>query len=97
VSETFAKKNLYLSKINIKKFLPWNDVLDGSGQDMSIVRQTCCKGGSVVEGELGFVLRLLQAGLERVQLGPKLQDLLLFSREVDGGGYRGSHFTNFIL
>ena len=82
---------------NYSEFLPWNDVLDGSGQDVSIVRQTRSKGGPIVEGELWFVLRLLQAGLERVQLGPKLQDLFLLSREVDGGGHRRSHFGNFFL
>jgi hypothetical protein len=51
---------------------PCNDVLDGAGEDVPIVRQAGGEGGAVIEGELRLPLGLLQGGLERVQLLPQL-------------------------
>ena len=71
--------------------LPRNDVLDGSGQDVAIMGQAGGERRTVVESELWSVLALLEGGLERVQLGPQLQDFLFLSREIDGGWNGAAH------
>lgn len=48
--------------------------------------------GAVIERETGFPRTLLQTSLERVQVSPKLQDLLLLTRKRDAGrGHEPGH------
>ena len=54
-----------------------DDVLDGSGQDVAVVRETGGEGRAIVEDVLGLVLGASQLGLEGLDFGPVLQDLLL--------------------
>lgn len=35
----------------------WDNVFDGGGQEMVIVRQICCEWGVIVEGVVGVVSR----------------------------------------
>mmetsp|Transcript_37061 Transcript_37061/g.94824 ORF Transcript_37061/g.94824 Transcript_37061/m.94824 type:complete len:440 (-) Transcript_37061:3-1322(-) len=57
-------------------------VLDGTGQDVPVVRQAGSEGGPIVEVERLLALRLPQALLERIDIFPILERGLLFLREA---------------
>lgn len=72
-------------------------VLDGTGEDVAIVREPRCEGRPVIEDVLGLVLGALQLGFECLGLPPQLKDLLLvvwkgeilpFANFVHGGNER---------
>ena len=65
--------------------------LDGSGQDVAVVRQARGERRSVVEGVARPVPGLLQTGLEGLQFLPQPQDLLFLRREVHSLGGRTHH------
>jgi len=60
-----------------------DDVLDGAGGDVAVVRRAGGEGRPVVEGVGRQVPRLLQLLLEGVDALPVLQRRLLLLREVD--------------
>ena len=58
-----------------------DDVLDGAGEDVAVVRQARGERRAVVEDVLGLALGAPQLRGERVQVLPQLQRLLLLPRE----------------
>ena len=56
--------------------------LDGAGSNVAVVGEAGGEGRSVVEGELGLALALLQLLLKRVDFRPVRKHALFLSREV---------------
>ena len=63
--------------------VPANDVLDGSGCDVSVVRSSCGERRPIVESVRRKVFGLLQLQLESVDLRPVFQGVFFLQREVD--------------
>lgn len=63
------------------RLVPRDDILNGSGQDMAVVREAGGEGRTVVENVLGHVLGESQLSLEGFDFGPVLENLLLLLGE----------------
>lgn len=61
--------------------VPRHDVLDGAGEDVSVVGEAGGEGGTVVEDVLFVVLGSFKLGFEGVDLIPEIEDLLLLRGE----------------
>lgn len=61
-----------------------DDVLDGAGEDVAVVRETGGEGRAVVEDVFGLILGAGELGLEGLDVGPEGEDgfLLLWEGEV---------------
>ena len=61
--------------------VPGDDVLDGAGEDVAVVRESGGERRPVVEDVLGHVFCELELCLERLDFIPKIEGLLLVFRE----------------
>lgn len=59
-----------------------HDILDGTGGDMAVVRQSRGERRTIVEGELWSALRHLELLLEGIDLSPVGKYFLFLFREV---------------
>lgn len=71
--------------------VPSDDIFDGAGQNVAVVRKTGGERRSVVEGEARPTLGLSQAGLEGVDVLPQRQHPQLFIWEADVLRHRLRH------
>ena len=72
-----------LNKMALHRPVPGNDVLYRRGQQVPIVRKTCCEWGSIVKGIRLTALRKLDLPSKGVDLSPSLEDNLLLSRKIN--------------
>lgn len=74
---------LYVSFANVPERVAdrCNTHLDGSREQVAVVRQTGRERRAVKEGEPGLALRLLERGLEGIDVAPVLEDDVLLLRE----------------
>lgn len=64
--------------------------LDGSGKQMSVMRQTRCKRRSIVESEFWTSFGELQTSLKCIDISPKCDNFLFFFCKVERRGYYNS-------
>jgi hypothetical protein len=56
--------------------------LEGAGQDVPVVRQSCCKRRAIVEDVLRLAFTAPELLIEGIQLVPQRENLLLLSWEA---------------
>lgn len=61
--------------------VPRHDVLDGTGEDVAVVRETGGERRPVVEDVLGEVLGSLELSLEGIDLSPEREYILFLARK----------------
>lgn len=67
-----------------------DNILDGGGQKMAVVRQTGCKRRTIIEGISRASFGQFNLSQEGIDFPPSLDDGLLFFREVDRHDCDGS-------
>lgn len=68
--------------------------LDGTGEQVAIMRQASCERRPIVERELRAALGKFQAGSECIDTPPVVEDFFLLLGEVEG--YRDFNRRSFI-
>nr|POE82187.1 hypothetical protein CFP56_62945 [Quercus suber] len=61
--------------------VPGDDVLDGAGEDVAVVRESCGERQTVVENVLRRVFGPAELSLKGLDLCPEAEDFLLVIRE----------------